>query len=66
MCLIYLPHGMDPDFPLVLAANRDEFFDRPSAAANFWPGSESFVLAGRDLQAEAPGLASPDRADSPE
>ena len=51
MCLILLAHGMIPDFPLVVAANRDEFFDRPSAAANFWPGSESSTLAGRDLQA---------------
>ena len=51
MCLILFAHGMSPDFPLVVAANRDEFFDRPSAAANFWPGSESFILAGRDLQA---------------
>ena len=51
MCLILFAHGMDPDFPLIVAANRDEFFDRPSAAANFRPGPASFMLAGRDLQA---------------
>ena len=51
MCLILFAHRMDPDFPLVVAANRDEFFDRPSAAAHFWAGPESFTLAGRDLQA---------------
>ncbi|MEC7460321.1 MAG: NRDE family protein [Pseudomonadota bacterium] len=51
ICLILLAQGMDPDSPLVVGANRDEFFDQPSAAANFWPGSESSKFAGRDLQA---------------
>ena len=41
---------MSPDYPLVIASNRDEFFDRPTAPASFW---EEFpnVLAGRDLHA---------------
>ena len=51
MRLILFAHGIDPDFPPVVTAHRDEFFDRPSAAANFWPGTESFTLAGRDVQA---------------
>lgn len=51
MCLILFAHRIDPDFPLVVTANRDEFFDRPSAAANFWTEPESCTLAGRDLQA---------------
>ena len=51
MRLILVAHGMDPDFPLVVAAIRDEFLDRPGAAANFWPGPESFILAGRAMQA---------------
>ena len=28
MCLILFAYRVDPDFPLVVAANRDEFFDR--------------------------------------
>lgn len=50
MCLIVLAWRQHPDFPLVLAANRDESFLRPSAAAAFWP-REPHILAGRDLQA---------------
>ncbi|MHB8769370.1 MAG: NRDE family protein, partial [Syntrophales bacterium] len=34
-------------FPLIHAANRDEFFDRPAAAAAFWEDAPD-VLAGRD------------------
>ena len=34
----------------MLAANRDEFHDRPSASANWWPGSAG-ILAGKDLKA---------------
>jgi uncharacterized protein with NRDE domain len=47
MCLILLALGSHPDYPLVVAANRDEFYDRP---ATFWSDSPD-VLAGRDLKA---------------
>lgn len=50
MCLILLMWRVHPDFPVVLAANRDEFHDRPSAAAAWWTG-RSEILAGRDLKA---------------
>lgn len=50
MCLILLAWHAHPDYPLVLAANRDEFFARPSAPAAFWEESPQ-VLAGRDLAA---------------
>lgn len=50
MCLILLAWHSHPDFPLVVAANRDEFFARPTAPAAFWPEASS-VLAGRDLEA---------------
>jgi len=49
MCLILLAHGMHPRFPLVMAANRDEFFSRSTVGAQFWPGHPQ-VLAGRDLE----------------
>lgn len=54
MCLILLAWQVHPDHPLVVAANRDEFFERPTAPADFWPahpGTGAQVLAGRDLQA---------------
>jgi uncharacterized protein with NRDE domain len=37
-----------PQFPLIVAANRDEFFDRPTAPAQFWSDVPQ-ILAGRDL-----------------
>jgi len=49
MCLILLAWHAHPDFPLVVVANRDEFFARPSAPADFWPDRPD-ILAGRDLQ----------------
>lgn len=50
MCLILVAWRVHPGFPLVVAANRDEFHDRPTAPAGFWPDSPQ-VLAGRDLAA---------------
>lgn len=50
MCLILLAWQAHPDYPLVVAANRDEFFSRRTAAADFWDDAP-FVLAGRDLEA---------------
>lgn len=51
MCLIVLAWRVRPDFPLVVAANRDEFHARPAAPAAFWPDHPS-ILAGRDLEAK--------------
>jgi uncharacterized protein with NRDE domain len=50
MCLLVLAWRSHPDFRLVLAGNRDEFHDRPAAAADWWADAPG-VLAGRDLQA---------------
>lgn len=50
MCLILVAWRVHPDYPLVVAANRDEFFARPTASAAFWKESPQ-VLAGRDLEA---------------
>jgi uncharacterized protein with NRDE domain len=50
MCLILVAVDAHPDYPIVIAANRDEFYDRPSAPASFWPEAPQ-LLAGRDLRA---------------
>jgi uncharacterized protein with NRDE domain len=50
MCLIYVAHRVDPDYRLVVAANRDEFHRRPSACAAWWD-DDAAILAGRDLEA---------------
>lgn len=50
MCLIVFAWKLVPQCPLVLAANRDEFFERPTRAAGWWDDHPS-VYAGRDLQA---------------
>lgn len=50
MCLILLGWQSHSAYPLVVAANRDEFYRRPSAAADYWPEAAD-VLAGRDLEA---------------
>jgi uncharacterized protein with NRDE domain len=49
MCLILVAQRVDPAFPLVLAANRDEFFARPTLAAAPWTES-NVVVGGRDLE----------------
>ena len=49
MCLILLAIDTHPDYHLILAANRDEFLDRPTAPASFWDDAPE-VLAGRDLK----------------
>lgn len=50
MCLILLAWRAHAAYPLVVAANRDEFYARPSSAAGFWSDRPA-VLAGRDLTA---------------
>ncbi|MGB1581212.1 MAG: NRDE family protein, partial [Nevskiales bacterium] len=50
MCLIALSWRADARFPLVVAANRDEFYRRRSLAADFWDDTPE-LLAGRDEQA---------------
>jgi uncharacterized protein with NRDE domain len=49
VCLIILAWRARADLPLVVAANRDEWRERPAQAAHWWPHHE--ILAGRDLQA---------------
>jgi uncharacterized protein with NRDE domain len=50
MCLILLAWRSHAAYPLVVAANRDEFYARPSSAAGWWSDRPA-ILAGRDLEA---------------
>jgi uncharacterized protein with NRDE domain len=50
MCLLLIALDSHPDYSLIVAANRDEFYDRPTAPAGFWDDAPA-ILAGRDLKA---------------
>ena len=49
MCLILFANEPNSRYRLVLAANRDEFYSRPTAPATFWQEAPD-VLAGKDLR----------------
>jgi uncharacterized protein with NRDE domain len=49
MCLILLSYKQHPVYPFIFAANRDEFYERPSAPASVWNDAHD-VLGGRDLK----------------
>ncbi|MEX0618247.1 MAG: NRDE family protein [Pseudohongiellaceae bacterium] len=51
MCLIVCAFQPAASFPLVLAANRDEFYTRPTRPAKFWDEAPetAHILAGKDL-----------------
>ena len=50
MCVLAFAWKMDPDWPLVLAGNRDERHDRPSAPLHRW-AEDPRIVAGQDLTA---------------
>jgi uncharacterized protein with NRDE domain len=49
MCLILVAWRVHADYPLLLAANRDEFHARAAAPVSWWQDPK--ILAGRDLTA---------------
>jgi uncharacterized protein with NRDE domain len=52
MCLIAFAHNVHPDYKLILVANRDEFYGRPTRQAQFWIEEDHpEILAGKDLEA---------------
>ena len=52
MCLIAFAYKVSPKYPLILIANRDEFYDRPTQKAHYWGGEgQTEILAGKDLKA---------------
>lgn len=50
MCLILFGKNADPNFEFVLAANRDEFLERPTASLEFWQDNPN-IISGLDLKA---------------
>ncbi len=50
MCLIFISINQHPRYELVVAANRDEFYNRKTAPAHFWEDAPN-ILGGRDLEA---------------
>ncbi len=50
MCLILIALKSHPTYKLIIAGNRDEFFQRPTARADFWE-DVPYLLAGKDLRA---------------
>jgi uncharacterized protein with NRDE domain len=55
MCLLLIAKNIHPEFKLIIAANRDEFYDRPADPAVFWK-EYPLLLAGKDLQANGTWL----------
>lgn len=49
MCLFFCAFEIHPTYRLIIAANRDEFYERPSQPAAFWSEAPE-LLAGRDLR----------------
>lgn len=48
MCVIFFAFKQHTEYPLILLANRDEFYERPTAKADFWQDAPN-IFAGRDL-----------------
>ena len=48
MCIALIAHQAHAFYPLIIAANRDEFHARPTLPAHWWPEN---VLAGQDVVA---------------
>ena len=55
MCLIFLGLKNHPKYKLIVAANRDEFYERRTAPAAFWEDHPQ-ILGGRDLEANGTWL----------
>jgi uncharacterized protein with NRDE domain len=49
MCFIVFAYQVHPSYRFIAAANRDEYYERPTSPADFWKEAPQ-VLAGRDLK----------------
>ncbi len=50
MCLLLISYNTHPEYQLIIAANRDEFYQRPTEKSHFWVDHPE-LLAGKDLEA---------------
>ncbi len=50
MCILNISYKTHPNYKMIIAANRDEFYSRPTAKASFWEDHPA-LLAGKDLHA---------------
>jgi uncharacterized protein with NRDE domain len=58
VCLLVISSLAHPRYRLVIAANRDEFHERPTAPLDWWTGTgDPAILGGRDLRAGGTWLA---------
>ncbi|HCW07920.1 MAG TPA: hypothetical protein DGG95_11220 [Cytophagales bacterium] len=53
MCLIFLSLHQHPNYKLIVAANRDEFYARKTLPAQFWEDHPE-IVGGRDIEARKP------------
>ena len=51
MCLVGLAIGVVPHIPFLVAANRDEYWSRPTLPLGRWQGKHQAILSGRDERA---------------
>jgi uncharacterized protein with NRDE domain len=49
MCMVLWASDCHDKYKLVVAANRDEFYQRPTLPADFWPENPA-ILAGKDMK----------------
>lgn len=56
MCLIFISINDHPKYKLIVAANRDEFYARKTAAVSVWADHPD-VIGGRDLEAQGTWMA---------
>ena len=55
MCLLFFSINEHPEYQLIVAANRDEFYSRPTQQAHWW--EKPHILAGKDMQAHGTWMA---------
>lgn len=56
MCIITIAYKVKENQPLIVVANRDEFYERPAAPAAYWE-EDAAVFGGRDLEKQGSWLA---------
>ena len=56
MCLIVFSWQPEAEYPLIIAANRDEFYRRPTKPVHFWQDHPD-IIGGRDLEAGGTWMA---------